>query len=148
MGEGDYHLDVLKETQIMDSYMELDEDVRGCQNEEPFDNCTTRQYIDSILKTCGCVPYSINLSRKGPMPICSSKELACVNKIEVNNSNCMPFCSGLILTSFSKNDAKKDMANLLYEEVMAYKQYMKWLEFPHKLKGVIKTCDIEIFLTV
>ena len=139
MGEGDYHLDVLKEIQIKDSYLELDEDVRGCQNEEPFDNCTTRQYIDSLLKTCGCVPYSINLSRKGPMPICSSKELACVKRIEVNNSNCMPFCSGLILTSFSKNDAKKDMANLLYEEVMAYKQYMKWLEFPHK--HYEKTCS-------
>ena len=61
-GEGEYNLDALKEIEVTTSYLGLDEDVRGCQNVEPFDNCTTRHYIDSLLDHCGCLPLHIRLS--------------------------------------------------------------------------------------
>ena len=64
MGEGEYNQDALKEIIVTDSYLGLDQDIRGCQNDEPFDNCTTRQYINKIQEECGCLPFNIRLSSK------------------------------------------------------------------------------------
>ena len=44
---------------VTDDYLGLDEDVRKCQNIEPFENCTTRQYLDSVLRQCNCIPYAL-----------------------------------------------------------------------------------------
>ena len=63
-GEGEYNINVLKEIKVTDSFLGLDEDVRECQNKEPFFNCTTKRYIDSILGECGCLPLNIRLSEK------------------------------------------------------------------------------------
>ena len=62
IGEGEYNLNNLKEIEVTDSYLGLDQDVRGCQNDEPLHNCTTRQYLDTLLKECGCTPFTIRLS--------------------------------------------------------------------------------------
>ena len=59
IGEGEYNLNVLKEIEVTDSYLGLDQDVKECQNEEPFQNCTTRHYIDTIFGNCGCLPVNI-----------------------------------------------------------------------------------------
>ena len=63
-GEGEYNLNVLKEIKVTDSFLGLDEDVRGCQIDEALGNCVTRHYIDSLLKQCGCIPFNIKLSDK------------------------------------------------------------------------------------
>ena len=63
-GEGEYNLNALKEIEVTDSFLGLDQDVRECQNEEPFYNCTTRHYIDSLLRDCGCLPFNLRLSEK------------------------------------------------------------------------------------
>ena len=57
VGEGEYNLDVLKEIRVTDSYLGLDQEDRGCQNDEPLQNCTTRQYHDTVLEECGCLPF-------------------------------------------------------------------------------------------
>ena len=41
-------------------YLGLDERIRKCQIEESFENCATRQYIDTIMRKCKCVPYALN----------------------------------------------------------------------------------------
>ena len=64
IGEGEYNLNDLKEIKVTDSYLGLDEHVRGCQNEKSFHNCTTKHYIDSILKECGCLPFDVRVSDK------------------------------------------------------------------------------------
>ena len=64
LGEGQYNLDVLTEVKATDSYLGLGQDVRECQNEEPYYNCTTRQYIDTFLAQCGCLPLSIKFAIK------------------------------------------------------------------------------------
>ena len=63
-GEGEYNLNVLKEIKVTDSYLGLDQDRRECQNKEPFYNCTTRLFIDSLLRQCGCLPLNLRLSNK------------------------------------------------------------------------------------
>ena len=63
-GEGIYNLNVLQEIEVTDEYLGLDQKVRGCQNKESHDNCTTSHYIDTILEQCGCLPFNIRLSEK------------------------------------------------------------------------------------
>ena len=62
VGEAEYNLNVLKEITATTSYLELDQTVRKCQNEEPLFNCTTRKYRETSLEECGCLPQSIRLS--------------------------------------------------------------------------------------
>ena len=64
IGGGEYNLDNLKEIKGADSYLGLDLDVRDCQNDEPFDNCTTKHYVDGLIEKCGCLPVNLRISNK------------------------------------------------------------------------------------
>ena len=61
IGEGEYNLFALKEIRVTESYLGLEKEKRGCQNLEPIDNCTTRQYHDTIIGECGCLPLNIRI---------------------------------------------------------------------------------------
>ena len=67
---------------------------------------------------------------------CNLVDLECVNKIRLEPFECLPPCSGLIITSFSREDPKNNFESLISGEVAAYYKYMKWFEFPSKLKGI------------
>ena len=41
VGEGEYNLDSLKEIDVTDHYLGLDENVKMCQHNEALHNCTT-----------------------------------------------------------------------------------------------------------
>ena len=68
-------------------------------------------------------------------PVCSTKDLACVSKINIDASNCLSPCSGLIVTSFSKSEPTKNLEALLFEEITAYNNYTKTYPLPTDLKG-------------
>ena len=59
IGEGEYNLNALTEIEVTDSYLGIDQDIRGCQNEEPYLNCTTKHYVNNVLLECGCIPLNI-----------------------------------------------------------------------------------------
>ena len=59
VGEGEYNINVIKEIKVTESCHGLGRHVTECQNEEDIEDCTTRQYIDSYIKQCGCIPISI-----------------------------------------------------------------------------------------
>ena len=61
IGEGQYNLNALKEIVVTDSYIGMDQD---CQDDEHFVNCTTRQYLKTVLKECECLPFNIRLSKE------------------------------------------------------------------------------------
>ena len=63
-GEGEYNLDYLKEIVASESYLGFDKTVRKCQDEEDFNDCTTRHYLGNILSNCGCLPLNMRLSQK------------------------------------------------------------------------------------
>ena len=134
IGEGEYNLDALKEIKVTDSYLGLDENVRGCQNKESLDNCKTKHYIETLLQKCGCLPFSIILTRKG-YPICSSEKLECMKSININPIECLHPCSGLILSSFTKSVESKDLESLISRKITTYRNYTKWFEFPSGIKG-------------
>ena len=63
-GEGEFNLNSIKLEEVTESFLGLDQAVKECQNEEHYDDCTTRQYIENMKDECGCLPLSIALSDK------------------------------------------------------------------------------------
>ena len=59
-GEGSYAITDVKEITVSDDFLGLDETIRKCQNIEPLENCTTRQYLDIVKKQCKCVPFALH----------------------------------------------------------------------------------------
>ena len=45
---------------MSESFLGMDMEVRGCQNDEPLEDCTTREYVDTILQKCGCLPLMLS----------------------------------------------------------------------------------------
>ena len=64
-GEGEYNLNALKEIKVTDSYLNFDQNIRKCQNNDPILNCTTKHYTKSLLEKCGCVPSKLKLTENG-----------------------------------------------------------------------------------
>ena len=63
-GEGGYNLNSIKEEEVTESFLGIDKAVRGCQNQENYHECTTRQYIENMKEKCSCLPLSSILSDK------------------------------------------------------------------------------------
>ena len=62
IGEGEYNLNALKEVKATESFLGLDQEVRGCQNEESLHKCSTRKHIKNLIEQCGCLPFNMRLS--------------------------------------------------------------------------------------
>ena len=43
-----HNLNVIKEIKVTDSFLSMEKDIRGCQ-EESFDDCTTIKYKTAVL---------------------------------------------------------------------------------------------------
>ena len=52
---------MLKQIEVTDSFLGLHENVRACQNHEPYDNCTMRTFIELMKEKCGCITLAMNL---------------------------------------------------------------------------------------
>ena len=44
----------------------------------------------------------------GLKPLCMLENFRCVENVKVDDSNCLPSCTGLIVTSLSKTQQSKD----------------------------------------
>ena len=63
-GYGKYNLNILKEIKVTESFLGMEMDVKKCQNEIPLEECTTKLYINSLLKQCGCLPLHLISANK------------------------------------------------------------------------------------
>ena len=64
VGEGEYNLDDFRQIKVTESYLGMDGDTKECQNEEPLHNCTTRQYMETLLDECECLPLNLRTSKE------------------------------------------------------------------------------------
>ena len=131
-GEGRYNLNDMKEIMVTDSYLDLDQTVRACQNKESLHSCSTRLHTAAFLAQCGCVPFNMTHAET---PLCSGAQLDCVQNTTVDTSTCLPPCSGLFVTGFSKSEQGTDSLQLDRATLKAYRNYTKWSAFPSELKG-------------
>ena len=58
-GEGNYALSVVKEIVASDSFLNLDEKTKQCQNDESLETCQERNYHNEGIKNCKCIPFSL-----------------------------------------------------------------------------------------
>ena len=61
--EKKYFLNVIKEISVTESFLTLDENTRGCQ-EESFDDCTTKKYTNALIDKCKCLPFQMRLTQE------------------------------------------------------------------------------------
>lgn len=59
-GEGQYNLNSVKEIKVSESFLGLSESVRECQNREASETCKSRKYVETLLKNCKCLDFSIH----------------------------------------------------------------------------------------
>ena len=62
--EKEYNLNVVKVIEVTEEFLNLDESVRECQNKESEEECLTKNYVDSLLDQCKCLPFKIRLHAK------------------------------------------------------------------------------------
>ena len=55
----EYNLNNINELKITDDFLSLDKNVIECQNKESLTDCSTRKYMNEILRDCNCLPFAI-----------------------------------------------------------------------------------------
>ena len=58
-----HYFNVIKEIKVTNSFLSLDKDIRGCQ-EESYDECTTRKYVNDLMNKCQCLPFQFRVTNK------------------------------------------------------------------------------------
>ena len=58
-GEGSYAISAVKEMKVTKDFLKLDENDRKCQNKESHTECTSKQYLDSVMRQCNCTPFAL-----------------------------------------------------------------------------------------
>ena len=57
--EGNYGLTNIKEIEVTDKFLILDDDVKNCQNKETYEDCITNKFLESLKSECNCVPFNL-----------------------------------------------------------------------------------------
>ena len=55
-------MNTLKQIKVTEDFLSLKKDVRDCQNDESYDDCKTKEYMDALLKACHCLQFNIRSS--------------------------------------------------------------------------------------
>ena len=55
----EYNLNNVKQVEVTEDFLGLDQDVIECQKDVTYGDCMTRQYVESLIDYCQCVPFSI-----------------------------------------------------------------------------------------
>ena len=59
IGDGSYAISDVKQIEVTEDFLGLDDSIKKCQNTEPFEKCTTRHYLDTVREECKCIPYAM-----------------------------------------------------------------------------------------
>ena len=54
-----YNLNDVKYIEVTESFLGLDYETIGCQNEELREDCKTRHYIAALMSQCKCLPLGV-----------------------------------------------------------------------------------------
>ena len=54
-----YNLNNIKEIEVTDSFLTLDENTRNCQNIDTIHDCKTRKYLNDVFRSYKCFPQKV-----------------------------------------------------------------------------------------
>ena len=54
----EYNLNVVKNIKGTEDFFALPDSVKDCQF-EPYDNCTTRSFVERVIQSCKCLPLKM-----------------------------------------------------------------------------------------
>ena len=49
----------VKDIKVTEDFLGLSDNVKKCQSEETFKECSTRQYLHAVESQCNCIPYAL-----------------------------------------------------------------------------------------
>ena len=58
-GEGDYALTAVKEIDVTEAFLGMDEKTKLCQSEETLEDCWMKNYFKEGSEKCKCKPYGL-----------------------------------------------------------------------------------------
>ena len=140
----------MKEIDVRSSYLALEKDIIGCQNQESYNDCMTRNYLSNLMETCSCLPFTIRTSNKVThseqnrlmkwytllYPLCNAEQMRCVGNVTFSyNSQCLPKCEGLHIPGFAPMDIRKKNKKDVIKLSNQYDKYKEVYDFT-KFKGM------------
>ena len=148
----DYNFNTFKEIEVTKDFLSLSLETAKYQNIESYDNCATREYIDTLLKECKCIPFNMILEENevgnfktsvikflkqifSQENICTADQLSCIKNITVDYSQCYKRCDGMYITSYDKSEMDASLQLLVSKLSAEYNDYKKAYKFPTKYKG-------------
>ena len=63
-GDGNYALTGLKEIDVTKGFLGLDDKIKQCQTEETYRECRSKQYIETGVEKCKCIPFALRYFSK------------------------------------------------------------------------------------
>ena len=148
----------VKDIKVTEDFLGLSDNVKKCQSEETFKECSTRRYLHAVESQCNCIPYALKFSSvqnqvfSNPYSllililynnstkyqgICIQEGLACSDNIKINLDSCLPPCEGIFADVKNTTDdgSKYGFASKMADSVFI-ERYQKFKQFYEKAEGV------------
>ena len=134
-------MSAVKQVTASDAFLEFDQTVKHCQNEELSSECETRKFIEDVEEYCQCKPFNIrNFTRKETM--CDIYGLECAENVFTKTRTCIKPCTGLYADVTKHNQDVYDEEMKKWEPVLeSYLQYKNMFKdditYPPEFKGIL-----------
>ena len=128
-GEGNYNLNVVKEMKVTDSFIGLPHGVKQCQNKEVYLDCKTKEFLEALVNTCMCLPFSLKYFNDSNISICNSTQIICAQETKNLESKCLNRCEGLVVTSYS-HQYNPNVLDKKVDLVESYKKFKAIIDLP------------------
>ena len=145
-------MDIVKEAKATDQFNSLSERVRGCQNDEPYEDCNTRLLLDAMIGQCNCLPFNIRTDNKVQRQsessdlrsedislqsmMCDVQGYQCIQDLQEKSSQCLKNCEGIEIVSYKWKENLSDDFQQFKEKIsQSYDLYKKNSKLPDSLAG-------------
>ena len=64
-GEGNYALTAVQVIDTTEAFLNLDEEIKDCQNLLTYRECRANEYIKMGEEKCSCIPYELRVFSNG-----------------------------------------------------------------------------------
>ena len=138
----------MKEIVVTKSFLGLSRNIKKCQHNEIYEDCTSKLFYKMLKDTCNCTLYALR-NFSGLYQVCANhaqslicniffifqhtcstkRDKACVQKIRKNDKNgCENSCEGIFadVKRLPPELTRKEMSNMIpYDQYQIYKRFFQ-----------------------